>query len=846
MRMKPKMLLGSTALALVAVVLTTIGIMFITNDKATQTIQAEVRDRLIVLRDTQKNRVEAYFRQINTEVSQQATIGGAYTQALLEFKKAFPKFSKQVSGKNSIYRANVSNYYDEQFGKQYKTVNSEQTFIEAEAVLAKMNKNSLALQNYFIAQNPYPLGSKEELVALDVNTDYSRIHAKFHPGFREFLQRFGFYDVFLVDADTGNLIYSVFKELDFATSLIDGPYANSGIGEAFRLALTATEPGQTFTTDMKAYYPSYSDFASFISAPIFVNDKIEGVFIIQVPADTINELMTFNRQWAQYGLGESGETYIVADDKTIRNNSRFLKEDSNGFFNALKQTAIPETITDSIRKKDSTIGLMTVDTEGVNQALNGTSGFDIFADYRNIPVLSAYTPLNINGLHWALFAEIDEAEAFAPIRQLMTSIIKTALIVGIIVLLLGIIAALFFVKHIVSPITHFKNIMLRFTKGEKDVRVKLNSDDEIGELARTFDKLLDERENVQNKFQAESDALNNSIINMLQVAAQLSQGDLTVKMEVAEDVTGTLSDSLNMVIEQTNRLINQVKGTATNVQRAAKQVQTQSETSKQVAGKELQVVNAAAKDLTEASNALNNIVKLARKCNQTAGQTITITDNAQKSVTASVDGINNIRDNIRETEKRIKRLGERSQEIGSVIELINGIAEKTHVLALNASMQAASAGEAGRGFAVVANEVQRLAENAREATQEISQQVKNIQADTADTMAAMNNAISKVVEGSQLAKKSGQIMHTTREKSHELATLVQQIAERSEMQAKVAWNLQKQATELRKSNAQTFSQMNEQTQQTEKLVSYSVLLQKAINNFKIIDSQKQSNKAVNS
>ncbi|MCH9696937.1 MAG: methyl-accepting chemotaxis protein, partial [Gammaproteobacteria bacterium] len=276
-------------------------------------------------------------------------------------------------------------------------------------------------------------------------------------------------------------------------------------------------------------------------------------------------------------------------------------------------------------------------------------------------------------------------------------------------------------------------------------------------------------------------------------------------------------------------------------------VRVQSNTVKKVSENELSVVNTAVKDLTEASNELNNIVKLAKKCNEAADETINITDSAQKSVTESVDGINNIRDNIRETEKRIKRLGERSQEIGGVIDLINGIAEKTHVLALNASMQAASAGEAGRGFAVVANEVQRLAENAREATLEISQQVKNIQVDTADTVTAMNKAISQVVEGSQLAEKSGQQMNSTRDKSYELVKLVQQIAERSEAQAKVAWGLQKQAAEIKKSSIHTYQQMNEQTQHTEKLVNYSAQLQKAINSFKIADAHKvQGNKAVNS
>ncbi|MEE9425223.1 MAG: methyl-accepting chemotaxis protein [Methylococcales bacterium] len=846
MRMKPKMLLGSTALSVIAVALTTIGIVKIASDEATKSLQAEVTSRLVIQRDTQKDNIEGYFKQISSEVSQQATLGGVFTEALVEFNATFPKFLQQVPHNPTGYKANVKAYYDEQFGVNYVNRNTINSLVNSDGLLELVDHNAVALQNFYIAENPNPLGSKQELVNLDISTDYSKIHAKYHPRFTDYLNRHGFYDVFLVDADTGNLIYSVFKELDFATSLKTGPYANSGIGEAFKLALGATEPGQTFTTDMKSYYPSYNDYASFISSPIYIDGKIEGVFMVQMPIDKINQVMTFNNKWSEYGLGESGETYIVANDKTMRNDSRFLKEDSAGFFEALANASIPTTVTDLVLKKDTTVGLMTVDSPGVNAALNGETGFDIFPDYRNIPVLSAYTPLNIAGVNWTLLAEIDETEAFASIDTMINSIIKTALIVGVVVLILGMLASLLFVKGIVSPISHFKDIMDRFTNGEADVRVKLDSDDEIGELARTFDDLLNEREETLSKMQAESDTLNTSVINMLQVAAQLSQGDLTARMEVAEDVTGTLSDSLNLVVDQTSNVINLVKETAQSVEQSANQVKTQSDTVKIASEQELAIVNIAVKDLAESSKQLNNIVLLAKKCNAAADETVIITDSAQQSVSESVEGINSIRDTIRETEKRIKRLGDRSQEIGGVVDLINGIAEKTHVLALNASMQAASAGEAGRGFAVVANEVQRLAESAREATLEISQQVKNIQVDTADTVTAMNKAISQVVEGSQMAEKSGQIMNTTREKSNDLVNLVQEIAIRSEAQAKVAWKLQKQATEIKKSSTQTFDQMSEQTLQTDNLVKYSDQLLQAINTFKIADSDEiQSDNAVN-
>jgi len=199
----------------------------------------------------------------------------------------------------------------------------------------------------------------------------------------------------------------------------------------------------------------------------------------------------------------------------------------------------------------------------------------------------------------------------------------------------------------------------------------------------------------------------------------------------------------------------------------------------------------------------------------------------------TVQGITSIRDTIRETEKRIKRLGERSQEIGAVVTIINGIAERTHILALNASMHAASAGEAGRGFAVVANEVQKLAENAREATQQISGLVNNIQVETADTVTNMNDAITQVVRGTTLAQQAGNEMRETRDTTAELVQLVQQIADSSKIQAETSQRLQERSVQIQKASEETFQQLQEQGKQTDRLVGFSGNLVETVGVFKL-------------
>jgi hypothetical protein len=239
----------------------------------------------------------------------------------------------------------------------------------------------------------------------------------------------------------------------------------------------------------------------------------------------------------------------------------------------------------------------------------------------------------------------------------------------------------------------------------------------------------------------------------------------------------------------------------------------------------------SAAELSAASEAMLDIAKLALSCNQAAVKAIQNTDKAQQTVLDTVQGITSIRNTIRETEKRIKRLGERSQEIGSVVTIINGISERTHILALNASMHAASAGEAGKGFAVVANEVQKLAENAREATSQISSLVNNIQVETADTVTTMNDAISQVVRGTALAQQAGNEMRETRDTTANLVQLVRRIAESSKIQAKTSQRLQERAVQIQKSSDQTYDQLQAQRVRTDKLESLSSGLVESVGVF---------------
>lgn len=373
----------------------------------------------------------------------------------------------------------------------------------------------------------------------------------------------------------------------------------------------------------------------------------------------------------------------------------------------------------------------------------------------------------------------------------------------------------------------------KLARGDSEARVHLETKDELGELGNAFDTMMDERVTLQRKIERENEQLNNSVMSLLKAVAQLSRKDLTVKVPVAEDVTGAVSDALNLLTAETAKVLGEVSDISADVTSASLKVKQQSDTVVEVAENGRRQVDKTAEELAGAARAMNDIAAMAQACNLSADNAIRTAQAALLSVNATVGGINSTRETIRETEKRIKRLGERSQEISGAVNLINTIAERTHILALNASMHAASAGEAGRGFAVVAEEVQRLAENARQATAQISTLVNNIQVETADTANTMNEAISQVVQGSKLAEQAGEQMKRTQETTADLVKSVQTIAASSQAQARISGELLSRADEIRKSTQHTNEQLKAQSVQTNNLVEYAKSLLGAVRVFKL-------------
>ena len=391
-----------------------------------------------------------------------------------------------------------------------------------------------------------------------------------------------------------------------------------------------------------------------------------------------------------------------------------------------------------------------------------------------------------------------------------------------------------FARSIIKPMRILQDTVIKVNDGDINARTNLDRADELGDLAKAFDKLLDEKLANLAQAEKESEHLNESVIQMIRYVSKLAQGkDLAVKIPVSEDITGAIGDSLNYLAKETAKILGDVRDTSNHVAKISSVVKDHADHIISVAGLERMEVEATANMLRESVEAMNLIAVEAQNASKQADKTIQNTQRALDAVILSVDGINAIRSTMSETEKRIKRLGERSQEITGIVNLINSIAERTHILALNASMHAASAGEAGRGFAVVADEVQRLAENARQATSEISTLVNNIRIETSDAVSTMNTVITLVANETRLAEQARNSMKETQIATAELVVFVQHIASSSVSHANMSKLLLIRARQIQDSTEQTGRELVEQTKHTDALVKFSKDLVTTVGVFKL-------------
>lgn len=502
------LLVGSLAVAGISVILTAMIVaaagFFITKDE----IEKQTQNHLVALRSEQKEYLSSYLEQIKNQV---VTYSSSYTveSASKDFINAFNY--EQRRELTSDMEKDLKSFYRDEFGKSYKARNP-QIKHSSNQLYDSLSPQAKIFQNDFIARNPNPLGEKDNLASLPSNSIYSKVHEKYHAELRKYLQTFAFYDIFIIDAKTGHIIYSVFKELDFATSLLTGPYKNSGLAEVFKEARNLSNPDKVSFSAFKAYTPSYEDPAAFIASPIINNEgETTAVLAFQMPIDKINEVLTMKQEWKKKGMGESGETYLVSENFKAQSLSRFLIEDPESYINSLKESGIDETLVNTIKLKGTNIGYQDIKSDAVSNAINGQEGYAQIIDYRGVEVLSAYAPIDFEGARFAILAEMDTEEAYSFQGRIIRSTAIDAIIVCLAVLSIVALIAWRFSQMLSQRLNTAVQVANGVAQGEKVTIDAKQKQDEIGALMTALNKMQTE---VIGKFEiaaAESNRITSAI-----------------------------------------------------------------------------------------------------------------------------------------------------------------------------------------------------------------------------------------------------------------------------------------------------------------------------------------------
>jgi class 3 adenylate cyclase len=500
--------------------------------------QANLTDRvfsqLTSVRASKAYQIQSYFKTIRNH-TQTLSEDPSIVSALTDFTSAYR--SLQMVPVPGDFDTSLSRYYRESFLPKLTKTESGTPVLDA--YLPKDNA-ARYLQYHYIAANPNPVGKKHLLDAAGDRSDYSRLHARYHPVFRNIIEKFGYYDMFLIDPQ-GTVVYTVFKETDFTTNYRNGPYRTSNLAQLNELVQAAKERNYSKLADFASYAPSYGAPAAFIAAPIFstVNtsdsggsrSEFLGVLAFQLPVDEINAVMTGNRNWQADGLGKTGETYLVGRDHLMRSVSRFLVQDPKDYANTLQALGTAKETIDRINQYGTSILQQTVRTDGVQEALLGKQGTQIIQDYRGIPVLSSYAPLRIDNLDWAILAEIDLAEAYAPIYAFERQILISATLL----ILLATLLAMALANRFVQPIQQLIRSARQVAAGELETITTLGTHDEFGELAQSFNAMvrsLRTQTNLVEEKNRENEQLLLSVFPA-SIAQRLKRGE----KDIAEDVS---------------------------------------------------------------------------------------------------------------------------------------------------------------------------------------------------------------------------------------------------------------------------------------------------------------------
>ena len=546
-----------------------------------------------------------------------------------------------------------------------------------------------------------------------------------------------------------------------------------------------------------------------VALPVVANSEVVGVLRTTLNIQILKDIV------AEHAFGEGQAGHIAVFDK-----------DGTIIFNEFNPAAVGMDMPAAFREA----GILGGTEAGWVRSISGL-GEDVIVGYTRVMNPDGLTA--IDNLNWTIGAVLPTDLALAPAN----SAARLYLLLGVTAIFLSVILVTFIVRGSTHQIGHIGNLFKQINAGNYTARAEVVTQDELGQMTEDLNRMLDNTLMLIQS-QEERDRLQSAIIKLLDEVADVAEGDLTVEAEVTAELTGAIADAFNFMITQLRTIISGVQETSYRVTASAQSIQDVTERLAQSSETQAARINSA-------STEIQTMAKSMRKVSENAAQSATVAhtarSNAQRGATSvrnTIRGMDRIQNQVQETAKRISRLGQNSEEINEIVQLIEDIADQTSILALNASIQAAAAGEAGRGFAVVATEVDDLAAQAAQAAQQISTLIKSIRSEITETVSATEQSLQEVDAGSTLADQAGQTLLEIEQVSNELAGLIQGITESTQQQAKEIEGVATSMSEIAQLTQGTAGETRQTAVTIDGLAGLTSGLRRSVSTFKLPDGEE--------
>jgi class 3 adenylate cyclase len=491
-------------------------IAYVGYDNGRQALNQAIENQLVSVREAKAYQIEKYFQQVRAQI--QTFSKGGVENTLKAFTQEYQSLEKQNI--QLAWNEQLKDYYEQKFLPRLTKNTAGRPLLYS---YFPQNSAARYLQYHYTAANSNPVGEKEYLNDANDGSGYSKVHGAVQPIYSSFIAQLGYYDLFLIDAQTGIVVYSVKKEPDFTTNLLDGAYASSTLAQVFRKAVKVNDPDFVAISDFEPYRASYGEPAAFVASPIFDQSELVGVLAFQLSTNEIDNIMTGDQNWSADGLGKSGEVNLVGSDFGMRSISRFLIEQPQAYFKAIAAQGLSQKKIDQIKIFNNSILHQEVHTPAIEKAVDNQTGFMAAEDYRGVATFNAYRPLDLDNLDWVINAKIDTAEALEPIKDFQRQVLLATSIIVLLVTLISSLLSYYFVQPIRALIDGFRQV----GKGSTEVKVKVKTKDEFRELAHSFNEMVDNLDQQKKLVQQKNHENEELLLSILpeSVAKRVQQGE---------------------------------------------------------------------------------------------------------------------------------------------------------------------------------------------------------------------------------------------------------------------------------------------------------------------------------